>query len=144
MTKKISCSVIHPDLAHSMVQVATEHAQKIEVQVAVAVVDRAGNLVAFLRMEHGPFMSVDIAIDKAYTSASFGVATSLWEELLPAGSTLRSGILSRDRFVGFGGGLPILDNGQIIGAIGVSGASEEQDEACAQAGLDFYINYNEK
>jgi len=55
------------------------------VHIAVAVVDQGGNLVAFLRSESGPYLSVDIAIDKAYTSASFAVATSQWQELLPKG-----------------------------------------------------------
>ena len=131
---------IYWECAHKAVERALAHALKIGVHIAVAVVDRGGNLVAFLRSEGGPFLSVDIAIDKAYTSASFVIATSQWQELLPEGSILREGIVNRERFVVFGGGLPITENGECIGAIGVSGASEEQDEACAQAGLDAIIN----
>ncbi len=126
--------------AHKAVNAAITHACSLNVQIAAAVVDQGGNLVSFLRTEGGPFLSIDIAIDKAYTAASFTVPTSQWEELLPSGSILREGILNRDRFVGFGGGLPIIVNDQCIGAIGVSGASEEQDEACAQAGLDSIIS----
>ncbi len=131
---------IHWQVAHAAVQVAVEHARKIEVHIAAAVVDKGGNLVAFLRSEEGPYMSVNIAIDKAYTSASFGVPTSQWDELLASGSILREAIVSRDRFVAFSGGLPIVIDGACLGAIGVSGASEEQDEACAQVGLNVIIN----
>ncbi len=126
--------------AHIVVEAAIEHALKLNVQVAAAVVDQGGHLVSFLRSEKGPYLSVEIAIDKAYTSASFTVPTSQWEELLPEGSILRQGILNRDRFVAFGGGVPIIVNGECIGAIGVSGASEEQDEACAMAGLDSILS----
>ena len=131
---------IHWQVAHAAVQAAVEHAREIEAHIAAAVVDKGGNLVAFLRSEKGPYMSVNIAIDKAYTSASFCVPTSQWDELLPSGSILREGMVNRDRFVAFGGGLPIVIDGECLGAIGVSGASEEQDEACAQAGLNAIIN----
>jgi len=131
---------IHWQVAHEAVQAAIEHAKEIDVHIAAAVVDKGGNLVSFLRTEKGPYMSVNIAIDKAYTSASFIVPTSQWGELLPSGSILREAIVSRDRFVAFSGGLPIVIDGECLGAIGVSGASEEQDEACAQAGLNAIIN----
>lgn len=131
---------INSDSALIAATAALEQASEIGVSVAVGVVDRGGNLIAFLRSNAGPYLSIDIAIDKAYTSASFGVATSAWKEFLPKDSILRESILNRDRFVGFGGGLPIVNNGECIGAIGVSGASEEQDEVCAQAGLDSIIN----
>lgn len=130
---------INSDAAHTAVANAVKYAVDLKVNIAAAVVDCGGNLIAFLRTENGPYLSIGIAIDKAYTSASFGVATSQWSELLPQGSILRDGIITRDRFVAFGGGLPIIVNGECIGAIGVSGASEEQDEACAQAGLDAIL-----
>jgi uncharacterized protein GlcG (DUF336 family) len=86
----------------------------------------------------GAFLhSIDIAIDKAYTAASFGLPTSRWHAALQQHSdAVREGIVRRPRFVAFGGGLAIVDQGQRIGAIGVSGASEAQDEAIAQAGLN--------
>lgn len=105
-------------------------------RVNVAVVDASGVLAAFLRMPGAPLQSVDIAIDKAYTAASFGVAIGRWTELLAAHSpAVRDGLPRRPRFVAFGGGVPVVEDGVAIGAIGVSGASEAQDEACAQAGL---------
>ena len=105
-------------------------------RINVAVVDAGGVLAAFLRMPGAPLQSVEIAIDKAYTAASFGLATERWTEVLATHSAaVRDGLPRRPRFVGFGGGVPMLEGGAPIGAIGVSGASEAQDQACALAGL---------
>ena len=93
-------------------------------------------LAAFLRMPGAPLHSVDIAIDKAYTAVSFGLPTSRWTEVLQSHSpAVRDGLVQRPRFVAFGGGLPIVEDGKCIGAIGVSGGSEQQDEQIAHAGL---------
>lgn len=128
--------VIDAMAAAEAVRAAVAYAAAIEVRVNVAVVDAGGVLSAFLRMPGAPLHSVDIAIDKAYTAASFGLATSQWSEALAQHSqAVRDGIVRRPRFVAFGGGLPILEGGQRIGGIGVSGASEDQDEAIARAGL---------
>ena len=129
-------SVIGWDAANTAVRAAVQHANSLGIVINVAVVDAGGNLAAFLRMPGAFLHSIDIAIDKAYTSASFGLATSKWHGALQEHSeAVREGIARRPRFVGFGGGLPIVAAGQRIGGIGVSGGSEAQDEACAQAGL---------
>jgi uncharacterized protein GlcG (DUF336 family) len=85
----------------------------------------------------GAFLhSIDIAIDKAYTAAGFGLPTSTWTEALATHSrAVREGIPLRPRMVCFGGGLPLRSEGQLIGGIGVSGGSEQEDETCARAGL---------
>lgn len=125
--------------AQHAVSAAIAKAKEIGVDVCAGVVDASGNLVSFLRSDSAPYLSITIAIDKAYTAASFSMSTSEWENVLPQGSVLRDGILNRDRFVGFGGGIPIMIEGECIGAIGVSGASEEQDGICAQAGADAVL-----
>lgn len=135
-----ACSVgqriISAPAAVEAVRAAVAHAAAIGVTVNVAVVDAGGVLAAFLRMPGAPLHSVEIAIDKAYTAASFGLATSQWGAALEQHSkAVREGIVRRPRFVAFGGGLPIMEAGQRLGGIGVSGASEAQDEAIAQAGL---------
>ena len=115
---------------------ALEAASALGVSVNVAVVDAAGVLAAFVRMPGAPLHSIDIAIDKAYTAASFGLPTGQWHEALATHSAaVRDGIVLRPRFVAFGGGLPIVENGARIGGIGVSGGSEAQDETIARAGL---------
>lgn len=118
------------------VAAALQAAEALGVKVNVAVVDAAGVLAAFARMPGAALHSVEIAIDKAYTAASFGLATAQWPAILQQHSAaVREGLVLRPRFVAFGGGLPIVEGQDRIGAIGVSGGSEAQDEAIAQAGL---------
>jgi len=115
---------------------AVQAAEVLGVRVNVALVDAGGVLAAFLRMPGAPLHSVEIAIDKAYSAASFGLPTSAWTQVLEEHSkAVRAGLVLRPRFVAFGGGLPILEAGLLIGAIGVSGGSEQQDEQIAQAGV---------
>lgn len=128
--------VIDVDAASEAVRAAVALAVSLGIRINVAVVDPGGTLAAFLRMPGAPLHSVDIAIDKAYTAVSFGLATSQWHAVLQQHSVaVREGIVLRPRFVAFGGGLPVVAAGQRIGGIGVSGGSEQQDEDCAQAGL---------
>ena len=115
---------------------ALEAANALAVPVNIALVDAAGVLAAFVRMPGAPLHSIDIAIDKAYTAASFGLPTRQWHAALAGHSpAVREGLVLRPRFVAFGGGLPILEGGVRIGGMGVSGGSEAQDETIARAGL---------
>lgn len=119
------------------VDAAVEHARAAGLNVCVAVVDACGLLTAFRRMPGAPLHSSDIAVDKAYTAASFGMATSRWAEVLPKYSAaVQQGVPLRARMTLFGGGLPIVHDGMVIGAVGVSGADESQDEECARRGCD--------
>lgn len=113
---------------------AVAHAEQNGWKINVAVVDRGGNLMAFLRMPGAFLHSIDIAIDKAYTAASFGFPTKAWMGAIGRNEGMKLGFAARPRLIVFGGGLPIGE-GDWLGGIGVSGASEAEDEACAQAGL---------
>jgi uncharacterized protein GlcG (DUF336 family) len=103
-------------------------------KINVAVVDRGGNLMAFLRMPGAFLHSIDIAIDKAYTSASFGFPTKAWMGAIGHDEGMKLGFSAQPRLIVFGGGLPV-GSGDWLGGIGVSGASEAEDEECARAGL---------
>ena len=129
--------VVHWEAAAAAVQAAARHADKTGLKVNIAVVDSGGNLAGFLRMPGAFLHSIDIAIDKAYTAAGFGLPTGAWSEALEQHSAaVRDGLLRRPRMVCFGGGLPLRYEGRLIGGIGVSGGSEQEDEACARAGLE--------
>jgi uncharacterized protein GlcG (DUF336 family) len=132
----IPSSVITSQAASLACQAAIAHAEALGIRINVAVTDASGTLAAFLRMPHAFLHSIDIAIDKAYTAASFGFPTSQWPQLLAGDEALRLGLPLRPRLVVFGGGLPIVEGDVRIGGIGVSGGSAEQDEACARAGLE--------
>ena len=129
-------SVIHWEAAHAALQGAVRKAEQLGARVNVAVVDSGGNLAGFLRMPGAFLHSIDVAIDKAYTAAGFGLPTAeLHRELQRNSPAACDGLLRRPRLAAFGGGLPIRLEGEILGAIGVSGASEEEDDLCARAGL---------
>jgi uncharacterized protein GlcG (DUF336 family) len=131
----VPASLITASAASLACQAAIAHAEAWGIRINVAVTDASGTLAAFLRMPHAFLHSIDIAIDKAYTAASFGFPTSQWPQILASDEALRLGLPQRPRLVVFGGGLPIVSNGARLGGIGVSGGSAEQDEACARAGL---------
>ena len=135
MSLSVDTPQIGTTAAHAAVAAAVEHARTLGIAINVAVVDGSGTLMAFLRMNGAFLHSIDIAIDKAYTAASFGFPTSRWGGVIGDDELLRIGLNRRDRLVLFGGGLPIAEDGRRIGGIGVSGGSAVQDEACAAAGL---------
>lgn len=125
---------ITAEAAATAVRAAVAHAESNNWKINAAVVDRGGNLMAFLRMPGAFIHSIEIAIDKAYTSASFGFPSKDWMAMIGHDEGMKLGFSVRPRLIVFGGGLPIGD-GEWIGGIGVSGASEAQDEECARAGL---------
>ncbi len=136
MPLTVASTSLHWRAAMAAAQAAVEAAEGQGIRINVAVVDRAGTPMAFLRMHGAPLHSIGIAEDKAYTAASFGLSTAQWDAVVAGNEALRAGLAQRERLVMFGGGLPIVHAGECIGGIGVSGGSEEQDEACARAGLD--------
>ena len=126
-------AVVHWEAA----QAAVRKADAIGIRVNAAVVDVGGNLVAFLRMPGAFLHSIEIAIDKVYTAAGFGVATAMWPQMLAEHSqNVREGLPRRARMVAFAGGLPLRVNGDLLGGVGISGGSEEQDELWAHAALE--------
>lgn len=114
---------------------AIARAEALGIQIVVAVLDRAGHTLCLMRMNEAFFHSSGLAEDKAYTAVSFGFPTDGWGPVVEGNPALESGLAQRARLVMIGGGLPVRDGDQIIGAIGVSGGSEAQDIECAQAGL---------
>lgn len=131
----VSHAVISANASLMALQAALTHAQALNACVNIAIVDASGLLAGFVRQPGAALHSIDIAIDKAYTAAGFGLPTGQWHEALRQHSdAVRDGLLRRPRFVAFGGGLPLMWEGQRIGGIGVSGGSEQQDELIALAG----------
>jgi uncharacterized protein GlcG (DUF336 family) len=127
---------ITTEAALRAIEGAVQQAVKLGIKINVAVCDASGTQMAFLRMNGAYLHSITISEDKAYTAASFGLPTSQWAEILSDHSDgVRLGLPARARFVQFGGGLPINVNGTLVGGIGVSGGSEQQDEECARFGL---------
>lgn len=135
MKLAVTQNTISWEAAHAAVEAAVQEAQRLGVRINVAVADAAGNLVAFLRMPGAFPQSIAIAIDKAYTAGGFGFPTGDWMKVVGDNEGMKLGFSAQPRLIVFGGGLPIRSGGALLGGIGVSGASEEQDDICAQAGL---------
>lgn len=127
-------SVLTYDGAAAAVQAGLAHARSLGVAVNIAVTDAGGALLAFARMDGAFALSADIAIDKARTVAGFGGAPT---DVLYGGikdePAVRDGIANRAGVAAFGGGVPIVVAGHLVGAVGVSGGSAEQDKAVASA-----------
>jgi glc operon protein GlcG len=114
---------------------ALAEAEKNHWNVAVAVVDTGGNLVYYEKMDNTQIGSGNVAIEKARTSALFKRPTKAFQDTLAAGGDgLR--VLSLKSVIAIEGGIPLVMDGKIVGAIGVSGATSAQDAQCAKAGAD--------
>jgi len=121
--------------ARRIIAAAEKKAQEIGQPMNIAVADEGGNLVAHVRMDDAWIGSIDVAINKAFTSRAFNIAT---QDL--AGNS-QSGqqffgihVSNHGRIMIFAGGIPLKRNGKVVGAIGVSGGMGEQDQAVAEAG----------
>ena len=114
---------------------SVRRAEELGVAVCVSVTDAAGHQLAFGRMDGAALMSGGIATNKAYTVCAFnGLPTHQWFDLIKDEPALLHGIVHTDRLVVFAGGVPILVDGRLVGAVGCSGGSAGQDRACAEAG----------
>jgi uncharacterized protein GlcG (DUF336 family) len=121
--------------ARAVIEAAVAAAEQTSQRFAVAVVDAAGVLSAFARMDGAPLQASQIAQDKAYTAVSFGMPTDQWHEFIQGDAPLTIGAPTGiDRLITFGGGYPLLVDGVVVGAIGVSGGHWSDDMNIAQAG----------
>jgi len=135
MANVIKKHSISSELAQKMVDAAVAKAKAIGVSENVAILDDGGNLKAFGRMDGAPILCIEIAQNKAYT-ALFGVSTHDLFKLIQADPSLLAGMPTLARVAAWGGGFPIKVDGEIVGAIGLSGAPTVQNDIdCAQAAL---------
>ena len=125
--------------ARRIIAAAEAKAKEIGQPMNVAVADAGGNLVAHIRMDNAWIGSVDISIKKAWTSRAFDITTKDLAENSQSGDQLFGIHASNNgKVMIFAGGIPLKKNGQVVGAIGVSGGSGEQDHAVAEAGAAAY------
>jgi uncharacterized protein GlcG (DUF336 family) len=126
---------ISSELAQKMVNAAVAKAREIGVTENVAILDDGGNLKAFSRMDGAPIPTIEMAQNKAYT-ALLGVSTQDFFNFIKGDPSLLAGIPTLSRVAAWGGGFPIKVDGEVVGAIGVSGAPTVQNDVdCARAAL---------
>jgi uncharacterized protein GlcG (DUF336 family) len=120
--------------AQGIIQAGVLKAKEIGQPMNIAVVDVGANLTAFARMDGAWLGSIDIAINKAFTAKAFDISTQeLGRNSQPGSQFFGIHVSNHGRIMIFAGGIPIKTNGQIVGAVGVSGGSGEQDHAVAEA-----------
>src|SRR6202034_3020947 len=123
------------DRAQAVIQAAVAEARKRDWKMNVAVVDSGGNLVAFERMDGAMLASIQIAQHKARAAATFRRETKVFENGIQLMHL--NYLLAFDGVIASRGGIPLIEDGKIIGAIGCSGGTDSQDEIVAQAGANL-------
>jgi uncharacterized protein GlcG (DUF336 family) len=130
---------ISADSAQAVIAACTAKAGELGAPFVIVVVDESGVVKASLRMDGAPLLSVQVATDKAYTAAGFGMATDDWFSFVDGDGPLKLGATAGiDRLVVFGGGYPLKDGDQVVGAVGVSGGHWSDDMKVAQAGVEAF------
>jgi uncharacterized protein GlcG (DUF336 family) len=121
--------------ARRIIAAAEKKAEEIGQPMNIAVADAGGNLVAHVRMDNAWMGSIDISINKAFTARAFDITTKDLAENAQSGDQFFGiHVSNRGRVMIFAGGIPLKKGGKVIGAIGVSGGSGEQDHVVAEAG----------
>jgi uncharacterized protein GlcG (DUF336 family) len=122
--------------ARRIIAAAEKKAAEIGQPMNIAVADAGGNLIAHVRMDNAWLGSIDISIKKAWTSRAFDIATKDLATHSQSGNQFFGIHASNDgKVMIFAGGIPLKKDGKVVGAIGVSGGSGEQDHAVAEAGV---------
>ena len=136
---RLTLTLVDLDLAVALCAAARARAAREDALVSVAVVDGGGHLVAFQRMDGAEIAGPVLARDKAFTAVAHRIATDELPALVAPGGPL-AGMASADggRYVCFGGGIPLWSAGRVVGGIGVSGGTVEQDVACARAAATLW------
>ena len=126
--------------AELLIKGARIKANEIKVPMCISVVDESGNLIAFERMDGGKITSITVSQDKAFTAAAARKATHEYNAACVPGN-LVFGIHTalNGRLSVVGGGLPVIVDGEVVGGIGLSSGTPNQDMDCAQAGINYFM-----
>jgi uncharacterized protein GlcG (DUF336 family) len=125
------------ETARKIIAAAEKKATALGQPMNIAVVDEGGNLISHVRMDGAWIGSIDISIKKAYTSRAFDISTKdLATHSQSGGQFFGINASNNGKIMIFAGGIPLKRDGKVLGAVGVSGGSGEQDHAVAQAGAD--------
>lgn len=133
LSKSFATASVTREAGRALIDAALAACKDIGIEAAVAVVDATGTLRAFERSDGCPFLAAEVALNKAWTAASYGYPTHVWNQYIsdPAVGPLAN----LPKMMAVGGGYPLLDGGKLIGAIGISGGNVQQDQGAATAAL---------
>ena len=133
IVKAIPMASVTREAANSLIEAAMKASRDLGFDAAVAVSDATGNLRAFQRADGAPFFTAEVAVSKAWTAASCGIATHVWNDYIA--DPKLAPLANVQKLMAVGGGLPLFHEGKLIGGIGVSGGSHEQDRQVASTAL---------
>jgi uncharacterized protein GlcG (DUF336 family) len=132
--------VITLEMAEFLAAKACEKASEISLRICIWILDPSGNPVLFKRQEGSPLISIETARKKAFTAAGFGLPTGkTWHDFIKDDPILAGGVPQMPDFILLGGGAPIISEGVMVGAMGISGGHYKQDEECLNYALSFVI-----
>ncbi len=135
MADTISARSISLDAARRVLDAAIDEAERLRLAVCISVHGQDGDAKATARMDGAPRLSASLATDKAWSVIAFGgMPTGSWWEMIKEDPALVHGMTKTPRLVIFPGGVPLRARMEVVGAIGVSGGSPEQDQLVAEAG----------
>jgi uncharacterized protein GlcG (DUF336 family) len=139
MTTVATTADVTMEQAEAIVQAALRKARETDLLMNVAVVDTGGNLKSFIRMDGAWLGSIDIDIKKARTARLFDMESGDLEPMVQPGKSLYHIEFSNGGLIPFPGGIPLKTNdGQVVGAVGASGSTPDNDRAVAQAGVSAF------
>lgn len=115
---------------------AMDKGNQLGIKINAVVVDSAGNRLVSLREPGAPLPAMDFAEKKAYTAVNFRSPTEKWAEVLEGRAIVANGLAQHPKVALFGGGLPVLVDGVVVGGVGVAGGKVPEDLQCAEAGLE--------
>jgi len=120
----------------TLLRAAADEARRLEIRVHIAVMDSAAELVGFLSFEGAPRLAATTARHKAFTAVNTGMSTLRWKQYVEGIPASERAIIEKiEGYIAADGGYPVVADGQLLGAIGVSGADQARDAACALAAL---------
>ncbi|MCT6855382.1 heme-binding protein [Bombella sp. ESL0378] len=123
------------EAAQALIEAVLKEGAAQKIAFSIAVMDAGGHLRAFGRADEAAFLTAEIACDKAWTACSFGQPTHIWNSLVQ--ESHMAPLASHPRLMAVGGGYPIFYQGRLIGGLGVSGGTYEQDQEAAVKALSF-------
>ncbi|MBD0673170.1 GlcG/HbpS family heme-binding protein [Streptomyces sp. CBMA156] len=136
MSDVVRRASVSSELAQKIIQAAATAALAGDKRFGISVVDESGHLKAFLRQDGAKLITLQVSQDKAYTAVASQLSTEQWSENLRKDEVVGNGAPTGiARLVALGGGLPIVVDGEVVGAIGVSGGHWTDDVKIAEAGL---------
>ncbi len=133
IVKVMATASVTCEAANALIEAAMKAGRDLGFDAAVAVTDATGNLRAFQRADGAPFFTAEVAVAKAWTAASCGIPTHVWNDYIA--DPKLAPLANVRKLMAVGGGLPLFHDRMLIGGIGVSGGSHEQDRQAASTAV---------